>query len=108
LASGRARDKGHAGESGIVSGSSQEQLVGRRGLSQGTRAEIKAVRAMPEGRTSRGDVALWCSAGVMALVLFLLAPHMSSTMLSHKSILTHGITATSAWFLTSSGRSVAG
>jgi len=52
--------------------------VGRRGLSQVTRSEIKAVRAMPEGRTSRGDVALWCSAGVMALLLFLLAPQLSA------------------------------
>ena len=34
--------------------------------------------------------------------------NMSSTMLSHKSILTHGMTATSAWFLTPSGRSVTG
>jgi len=34
--------------------------------------------------------------------------NMSSTMLSHKSILTHGMTATSAWFLTPSGRSVPG
>jgi hypothetical protein len=43
-----------------------------------TRSEIKAVRAMPEGRISRGDVALWCSAGVMALLLFLLAPQLSA------------------------------
>ena len=34
--------------------------------------------AMPEGRTSRGDVALWCLAGVMALALFLLAPQLSA------------------------------
>src|ERR1019366_8878727 len=34
------------------------------------RSEIKAVCAMPEDRTSRGDVALWCLAAVMALVLF--------------------------------------
>ena len=34
--------------------------------------------------------------------------NMSSTMLSHKSISTHGMTATSAWFLTPSSRSVAG
>ena len=33
---------------------------------------------MPEGRTSSGDVALWCSAAVMALVLFLLAPLLSA------------------------------
>ncbi len=33
---------------------------------------------MPEGRTSRGDVALWCSAAVMALLLFLLAPQLSA------------------------------
>ena len=33
---------------------------------------------MPEDRTSRGDVALWCFAGVMALVLFLLAPQLSA------------------------------
>jgi hypothetical protein len=52
--------------------------VGRQGLSQVTRSEIKAMCAMPEGRTSRGDVALWCSAGVMALVLFLLAPQLSA------------------------------
>jgi len=36
------------------------------------------VCAMPEGRTSREDVALWCLAGVMALVLFLLAPQLSA------------------------------
>ena len=36
------------------------------------------VCAMPEGRTSRGDVALWCLAGVMALALFLLAPQLSA------------------------------
>ena len=34
--------------------------------------------AIPEDRTSRGDVALWCLAGVMALVLFLLAPQLSA------------------------------
>ena len=34
--------------------------------------------------------------------------NMSSTMLSHKSISTHGMTATSAWFLTPSSRSVTG
>jgi len=34
--------------------------------------------------------------------------NVSSTMLSHKSILTHGMIATSAWFLTPSGRSVTG
>jgi hypothetical protein len=33
---------------------------------------------MPEDRTSRGDVALWCLAGVMALVLFLTAPQLSA------------------------------
>ena len=33
---------------------------------------------MSEDRTSRGDVALWCLAGVMALVLFLLAPQLSA------------------------------
>ncbi len=33
---------------------------------------------MPEGRTSREDVALWCSAAVMALLLFLLAPQLSA------------------------------
>ena len=33
---------------------------------------------MPEDRTSRGDAALWCLAGVMALVLFLLAPQLSA------------------------------
>jgi hypothetical protein len=42
------------------------------------RSEIKAVCAMPEGRTSRGDVALWCLAGVMALVFFVLAPQLSA------------------------------
>jgi len=36
------------------------------------------VSAMPEGRISTGDVALWCLAGVMALVLFLLAPQLSA------------------------------
>jgi len=36
------------------------------------------VCAIPEDRTSRGDVALWCLAGVMALVLFLLAPQLSA------------------------------
>jgi len=36
------------------------------------------VCALPEDRTSRGDVALWCLAGVMALVLFLLAPQLSA------------------------------
>ena len=34
--------------------------------------------AMPEDRTSREDVALWCLAAVMALVLFLLAPQLSA------------------------------
>src|ERR1039457_5535946 len=34
--------------------------------------------------------------------------NMSSMMLLHKSISTHGMTATSAWFLTSSSRSVTG
>ena len=52
--------------------------MGRRGLSQVTRSEIKAMCAMPEGRTSRGDVALWCSAAIMALLLFLLAPQLSA------------------------------
>ena len=33
---------------------------------------------MPEDRTSRGEVALWCLAAVMALVLFLLAPQLSA------------------------------
>jgi hypothetical protein len=33
---------------------------------------------MPEDRISTGDVALWCLAGVMALVLFLLAPQLSA------------------------------
>ena len=33
---------------------------------------------MPEDRTSRGDVALWCVAGVMALVFFLLARQLSA------------------------------
>jgi hypothetical protein len=33
---------------------------------------------MPEGRISTGDIALWCLAGVMALVLFLLAPQLSA------------------------------
>ena len=33
---------------------------------------------MPKDRTPRGDVALWCLAGVMALVLFLLAPQLSA------------------------------
>jgi len=33
---------------------------------------------MPEGRTSRGDVALWCLAAVTALVLFQLAPQLSA------------------------------
>jgi hypothetical protein len=33
---------------------------------------------MPEDRTSRGDVALWCLAGVMALVFFLLARLLSA------------------------------
>jgi len=33
---------------------------------------------MPEGRTSRGDVALWCLAAAMAVVLFLLAPQLSA------------------------------
>ena len=33
---------------------------------------------MPEGRISTVDVALWCLAGVMALVLFLLAPQLSA------------------------------
>jgi hypothetical protein len=33
---------------------------------------------MPEDRTSRGDVALWCLAAVMVLVLFLLAPQLSA------------------------------
>ena len=33
---------------------------------------------MPEERISRGDVALWCLAGVMVLVLFLLAPQLSA------------------------------
>jgi hypothetical protein len=33
---------------------------------------------MLEDRTSRGDVALWCLAGVMTLVLFLLAPQLSA------------------------------
>jgi hypothetical protein len=39
-------------------------------------SENKAVCAIPEDRTSRVDVALWCLAGVMALVFFLLAPHL--------------------------------
>ncbi len=52
--------------------------MGRQGLSQVTRSEIKAVCAMPNGGTSRGDVALWCSAAVMALLLFLLAPQLSA------------------------------
>jgi hypothetical protein len=44
-----------------------------------TGSEIKAVVcAMPEDRTSRVDVALWCLAGVMALVLFILAPQLSA------------------------------
>jgi hypothetical protein len=34
--------------------------------------------AMPEDRTSRGDVALWCLAGVTALVFFLLARLLSA------------------------------
>ena len=34
--------------------------------------------AIPEGRISTGDVALWCLAAVMALVLFLLAPQLSA------------------------------
>jgi hypothetical protein len=33
---------------------------------------------MLEDRTSRGDVALWCLAGVMTLVLFLSAPQLSA------------------------------
>ncbi len=33
---------------------------------------------MPEERISRGDGALWCLAGVMVLVLFLLAPQLSA------------------------------
>jgi hypothetical protein len=33
---------------------------------------------MPEGRISTGDVALWCLACVMALVLFLWAPQLSA------------------------------
>ena len=33
---------------------------------------------MPEDRTSRGDFALWCLAGVMALVLVLLAPQLNA------------------------------
>jgi hypothetical protein len=36
------------------------------------------VCALPEGRTSSRDVALWCLGGVMALVLFLLAPQLSA------------------------------
>jgi hypothetical protein len=36
------------------------------------------VCAMPEDRTSRGDVALWSLAAVMALLLFLLAPQLSA------------------------------
>jgi hypothetical protein len=33
---------------------------------------------MPEGRTSRGEVALWCLASVMALVFFLMARLLSA------------------------------
>ena len=33
---------------------------------------------MPEGRISTGDIALWCLAGAMALVLFLLAPQLAA------------------------------
>ena len=48
------------------------------------RSEIKAVVcAMPEGRISTGDVALWCLAGVMALVLLLLAPQQMTKFSSH-------------------------
>ena len=36
------------------------------------------VCAMPEGRISTMDVALWCLAAVMALVLFLVAPQLSA------------------------------
>jgi hypothetical protein len=42
------------------------------------RSESKAVCAIPEDRTPRGDAALWCLAGVMALLFFLLAPHLSA------------------------------
>jgi len=33
---------------------------------------------MPQDRTLKGDVALWCLAGITALVLFLLAPQLST------------------------------
>ena len=34
--------------------------------------------AMPEDRTSRGDIALWSLAGVIALVFFLMARQLSA------------------------------